>query len=497
MRRARSRSGRRRRRAASGSPSSTQSAPGPQARARTSPARVQRAHRERAGPAGVRHPFQIGAVGVDGGTSGRRAPRRSEPRICGHRARPRGPPDALRAGGTSGSVGTSDDDTSHGRRPGCRCGRHDGRDAARRPRPAPPPRSPRPARGPPRPSAGRRGCSARPTTTRSRSSRPTSPGLPRQRRTGLGWRGLGRPAAAAAEPSLTVTEVDAALERDQPHRPAPGRGRRAPRRVEALFGRATAEEQPFLRALVFENLRQGAQDSVLLDAIAKAAGRSRSPPCAARRCSRRPPARSPRPRSPAGPRARGVRARARAARCGRCWPRSAPDVAERADARWPRTDARGSSTASSTASGSRCTASATRCRSSPAASTTSPSGSPRWSRRSRRSPVDPVVLDGEVIALRPDGRPRPFQETGVPHRQHASTSPSCAQRVPLTAFFFDLLHLDGEDLLDAAGSRPARRCSPRRCRRTCSGAARGHRTPPTRRRRSSTRRVAAGHEGVV
>jgi ATP-dependent DNA ligase I len=51
-----------------------------------------------------------------------------------------------------------------------------------------------------------------------------------------------------------------------------------------------------------------------------------------------------------------------------------------------------------------------------------------------------VVLDGEAIALRDDGRPHPFQVT-------ASRAASRAGSVPLTPYFFDVLHADGQDLL--------------------------------------------------
>ncbi|MGH7667113.1 MAG: ATP-dependent DNA ligase [Candidatus Dormibacteria bacterium] len=57
------------------------------------------------------------------------------------------------------------------------------------------------------------------------------------------------------------------------------------------------------------------------------------------------------------------------------------------------------------------------------------------------------ILDGEVIALRPDGRPRPFQETSA--RVAFRGEPGALRSsVPLSPFFFDILHLDGEDLID-------------------------------------------------
>ena len=63
-------------------------------------------------------------------------------------------------------------------------------------------------------------------------------------------------------------------------------------------------------------------------------------------------------------------------------------------------------------------------------------------------PAASAVLDGEAVALYPDGRPRPFQVTA----SRAGTRTEVESRrgdVPLTPFFFDLLHLDGTDLIDA------------------------------------------------
>jgi len=54
-------------------------------------------------------------------------------------------------------------------------------------------------------------------------------------------------------------------------------------------------------------------------------------------------------------------------------------------------------------------------------------------------PVRQVVLDGEAIALREDGRPQPLQ---VPASRAASRSGS----VP-APFFLDVLHVDGQDVL--------------------------------------------------
>ena len=66
-------------------------------------------------------------------------------------------------------------------------------------------------------------------------------------------------------------------------------------------------------------------------------------------------------------------------------------------------------------------------------------------------PARAAVLDGEIIALGPDGRPRPFQVTAG-RTGNRSAVARLASEVPLTAFFFDLLHLDGADLVDAPGA---------------------------------------------
>jgi len=72
----------------------------------------------------------------------------------------------------------------------------------------------------------------------------------------------------------------------------------------------------------------------------------------------------------------------------------------------------------------------------------------------RALPARSLVLDGEVIALAQDGRPRPFQVTAG--RFGARRDVEALRRAtPLTAFLFDVLHRDGADLLDAPGSARA------------------------------------------
>ena len=59
-------------------------------------------------------------------------------------------------------------------------------------------------------------------------------------------------------------------------------------------------------------------------------------------------------------------------------------------------------------------------------------------------PAGAAVLDGELIALREDGRPLPFQDTAA-----RTASLDAGPSVPLSLFLFDLLHLEGADLIDS------------------------------------------------
>jgi DNA ligase-1 len=68
-------------------------------------------------------------------------------------------------------------------------------------------------------------------------------------------------------------------------------------------------------------------------------------------------------------------------------------------------------------------------------------------------PARQLLLDGEVIALRPDGAPHPFQVTMRRFGRKLDVA-RLRGELPLTPFFFDLLHLDGQDLIDRpAGER--------------------------------------------
>ncbi|HET6794869.1 MAG TPA: ATP-dependent DNA ligase [Acidimicrobiales bacterium] len=98
-------------------------------------------------------------------------------------------------------------------------------------------------------------------------------GAPRQGRVGVGWATLGTAGEVAqgAGPPLTVTDVDATLDRLEAASGPGSAGLR--RRVLAdMFGRASEPEADFLRRLLMGDLRQGALAGVMTDAVAAAGG---------------------------------------------------------------------------------------------------------------------------------------------------------------------------------------------------------------------------------
>jgi DNA ligase-1 len=97
-------------------------------------------------------------------------------------------------------------------------------------------------------------------------------GSPLQDRLGAGYAtvyGIEVDAASAAE--LTLSEVDVTLSL-LARTAGPGSKQAKADLLSSLFGRATQPEQEFLRGLILRNLRQGALEGVMADAVAQAAG---------------------------------------------------------------------------------------------------------------------------------------------------------------------------------------------------------------------------------
>ncbi len=74
-----------------------------------------------------------------------------------------------------------------------------------------------------------------------------------------------------------------------------------------------------------------------------------------------------------------------------------------------------------------------------------------------------LILDGEAIALRADGRPHPFQLTMRRFGRKLDVQ-ALRSELPLSVFFFDCLYLDGAPLVDRPAVRAPRPASLRTCR---------------------------------
>src|SRR5262245_47680699 len=260
----------------------------------------------------------------------------------------------------------------------------------------------------------------------------------RQARTGVGpaqiVQALG--VAPASEPGLTVREVDGTLAAIAALHGAGSAGRRQQALAE-LFGRATAAEQQFLAGMLTGELRQGALESLVVDAIALATS---LPPAAVRR------AQMLAADLPAVVEAAFATGAAGLARFDLqllrpVQPMLASPAADVADAlaqlpravfEWKLDGMR----VQVHRSGDDVRVFSRTLNDITAAL-------PQLVALVRTLPARELVLDGEVIALLPDGRPLRFQDT-MRHVGHASP------------FFFDCLYRDGASLLDVApGQRRA------------------------------------------
>ncbi|HEY4314949.1 MAG TPA: ATP-dependent DNA ligase [Actinomycetes bacterium] len=269
----------------------------------------------------------------------------------------------------------------------------------------------------------------------------------RQRRTGVGWASLRDVPAPAAEPSLGVSEVDAALEEVAALSGAGSQAERV-RRITGLFGRATDAEQRLLRGLLTGELRQGALEGVMLEAVAKAAA---VPAADVRRAAML--------RGAVGPVGEaalrgGVTALAEfRLQVGRPVRPMLAATATDVDDGLHRL---GEAAVEWKLDGVRVQVH----RSGPDVSVWTRSLDevtdrvPEVVEAALALPVTDVVLDGEAIALRPDGRPRPFQQTGSRMASRVDVAAGRAS-APLSTYLFDVLHADGEDVLDLPGRERA------------------------------------------
>jgi DNA ligase-1 len=268
-------------------------------------------------------------------------------------------------------------------------------------------------------------------------------GEPRQGRLGVGWRTLSRLGDdAAPEPTLSVAVVDRALTA-LAALTGSGSAARRDAAVTALLSAATADEQQFLVRLITGELRQGALEGVVLDAVALAAG----VPAAAVRRAFMLSGRLPETAATAvtgGVEALGaVRLQVgRPVRPMLASPGSSLDAAL--------ADLGTDVTVEFKLDGARIQVhrdgDEVRVWTRTLREVTD--GVPELVDRVRALPCDAVVLDGETLALDDDGRPRAFQDTMSRFGSQLPDGGTADEGVLLSPFFFDLLHLDGRDLLD-------------------------------------------------
>ncbi len=262
----------------------------------------------------------------------------------------------------------------------------------------------------------------------------------RQRRTGVGWAALRDLPPPAATATLAVADVDRAFARIEA---ASGAGSARLRREElaALFGRATAEEQRFLAMLAGGELRQGALAGIVTDAVAGAAGVDAAAVRRAAMLAGDLPAVAEAALSEGAAALGGFHLRV-----GRP---VQPMLAKTAPSLEDALAQTGEAAVEWKLDGVRIQVHRDGDDVGLFTRTLDPIGErmPEIAEAVRALPLRTVILDGEAIALRPDGRPRPFQETAS---RAASRGDVAALRaaVPLTPFFFDVLHLDGHDLID-------------------------------------------------
>jgi DNA ligase-1 len=279
-------------------------------------------------------------------------------------------------------------------------------------------------------------------------------GALRQRRTGLGYAALRDLPPPAAESTLMVRDVDAAFA-EMAALEGPGSAQARSSAATELFAAATEREQAFLRGLVAGELRQGALDSVVVDAVAEAAG---TPPDAVRRAVMM--------RGATGP----VASAALLAddplatlatftlEVGRpvrpMLAQSAPDIA----AAFEKLGSAGEPTelcVDVKLDGIRIQVH--RLGNDVRVVTRSlddiTERVPEIVEVVSALPSDRLVLDGEALAVGEDGVPRPFQETAARSatRETPGTTSEAelAAQLQLSPFFFDVLHADGRDLVDA------------------------------------------------
>jgi DNA ligase-1 len=270
----------------------------------------------------------------------------------------------------------------------------------------------------------------------------------RQRQIGVGWASLRSRPPPAPGPALTVTGVDATFSEIGA---VSGKGSQA-RRAELigrLFAAATDSEQTFLVRLLSGELRQGALAGIMTDAVAKAAG---LPAATVQRAAM---LGGDLPAVAAAALAGGTAGlEAFTLQVGRP---VGPMLAQTATSVSDAIERHGGTTIfEAKLDGARVQIH----RAGDAVTVYTRSLDdvtarlPEVVEATLALPVQTLIADGEAIALRPDNRPHRFQVTASRFGRSVDVAQalSAQKAEPLSVFFFDILHRDGADLLDAPTS---------------------------------------------
>jgi DNA ligase-1 len=275
---------------------------------------------------------------------------------------------------------------------------------------------------------------------------PYLAGQTRQGRIGIGYAAL-RDArnSPAATPTLEILDVDRALE-NIAEASGSGSQRRRQELLQTMFGRATEAEQQFLAGVLMGELRQGALEGIMLEAVAKASGVSSE--------------RVRRAAMLAGDIARVAHAAMERGEAGlsqyeiQMFRPIQPMLAQSADDIPEALACIGEAALEYKMDGARVQVhksgddvvvySRSLKDVTPAV--------PEVVELVRGLPAKDLILDGEVISLLPDGRPQPFQITMRRFGRKLDVE-RLRQELPMTPFWFDLLYLNGSPVLDETQAR--------------------------------------------
>jgi DNA ligase 1 len=263
-----------------------------------------------------------------------------------------------------------------------------------------------------------------------------------QAKLGVGWATIqaALPGAAADGAGVTLTEVDETLSRIM-QASGPGSAGMRQRLLHELFLRLTEAEQHFLSGLLAGELRQGALEGLVLEGVAQAAGLpSRELRRAAMMAGELPVVASA---------ALTGGAAALGAFAVRLFQPVQPMLAGTADSEAEAVAELGECGLEFKLDGARVQihrrGEEVRIYSRRLNEVTP--AVPELAERALSLPATELILEGEAIALRPDGTPHPFQTTMRRFGRRLEVE-RVREALPLTLVLFDLLFLDGASLID-------------------------------------------------